>query len=197
VISGNVFAVFLSNPIAMIRFSLFLILIFFILSGSISKEKNSELLWDEGHKLEWQDFRGTINPKSRADAAATVSIRAMPYKKNRALHYHVDAVFIRDHSWCKSPSTDLLAHEQLHFDIAELYARKIRRKISDYKRLGIKDVKMYNKAIQEILTESNEADMRYDRETVHGAIAKRQTNWEEMVRLELQLLSPYKRSQIR
>jgi predicted secreted Zn-dependent protease len=78
-----------------------------------------------------------------------------------------------------------LTHERLHFDIAELYARLIRKKISELRNENINDIKVYNAAIEAILEESNDADTRYDLETLHGAIQKKQLLWEQKIKSQL------------
>ena len=143
--------------------------------------------------LTWQDFRGKPDSAAKGDAASRITIKARPYRKQNQLRYDVSTIFHRDKSWCKAPSATLLAQEQLHFDIAELYARKARKKISSLRRQGVRDVHVYNTAISRIFDESNKFDARYDRETVHGASMKKQAEWEHSMKIELMLLSCYSR----
>ena len=160
-------------------------LIFF--SASSPSGTENILMWDESALLTWQDFLGKPDPMAKGDAASKVSIRATPFKRGKQLYYDVNTVFHRSESWCKVPSAELLEHEQIHFDIAELYARKARKKISSLKRQGIRDVNVYNAAISRIFDESNLTDAKYDRETVHGVARKKQTEWEYSIRIELML----------
>jgi hypothetical protein len=161
--------------------------------GSKKKSTSSTdlLEWNSDYKLDWADFKGTANAYSDGDAATAIQIKAQPYYYKKTLYYNVEAYFIRHKSWSKNTSAALLAHEQLHFDIAELYARKVRKKISEYKQMGVKDVQDYNDAIRKILNESNGADLQYDQETVHGAISRKQAQWQKNVKEELNLLRNY------
>jgi len=109
------------------------------------------------------------------------------------VRYDVEAYFNRKKSWSRAKSPALLQHEQLHFDIAELYARKIREKISHMRSQGIRDIKQYNSAIKGLLHESNLTDQRYDLETLHGALSKKQAAWERMIREQLIGLKDYKK----
>lgn len=161
------------------------------ISASTSDRSGDDLIWNATAALTWNDFRAKPDLLAKGDAASKVSIRATPYRKQKQLHYNVQTVFHRNESWCKTPSDDLLQHEQLHFDIAELYARKARMQISSLKRKGVRDVKAYNAAIAELFAESNLFDARYDRETVHGASRKKQSEWEYNVRIELMLLNRF------
>lgn len=160
-------------------------------SASTSDRSGNDLVWDATTMLTWDDFQGKPDVTAKGDAASKVSIRATPYKKQTKLYYDVNTIFHRNQSWCKTPSVDLLRHEQIHFDIAELYARKARMAISSLKRKGVRDVKVYNAAISEIFEESNLFDAQYDHETVHGASRKKQTEWEYSVRIELMLLNRF------
>src|SRR5258708_7210019 len=89
--------------------------------------------WSSTDKLKWSDFRGSVPSigLSSSDKAACSSMpRPYPLQENDSTYtYNVKAVFYRYTSWAKVKDTTkyLLAHEQLHFDITELYARKMRK----------------------------------------------------------------------
>jgi predicted secreted Zn-dependent protease len=151
------------------------------------------LEWNEYYTLTWEDFQGQATEGSMGDAGTAVQIKATPYYVKDKVRYNVFAYFDRSKSWSRDQSTLLLAHEQLHFEIAELYARKIRQKIADLEKKGVNDVKTYNAAINAILNESNEVDQRYDVETLHGAMQKKQAQWQKTVKQELQSLKFYKK----
>lgn len=53
-------------------------------------------------------------------------------------------------------------------------------------------LKVYNREIQKILNESNLADQRYDAETLHGSMVKKQKEWVDKVKAELQSLKQFK-----
>ena len=166
-----------------------------IVSGWTSRSANTSYIhWDETRKLSWDDFRGVVNEGSHADAATAVHISANPFRHKKRLFYRVDAYFVPEKSWRRSTSESLLRHEQLHFDIAELYARKARKKISEYRQMGIRDIDEYNRAIAKILQESNRVDIEYDFNTLHGTLSDRQIAWEKTIAMELEILLPFSRS---
>lgn len=152
------------------------------------------LSWNEFYKLQWHDFEGLPGENSIGDAGAVVQIKAKPFLVKKEIKYDVVAIFNRRKSWARDQSPSLLAHEQLHFDIAELYARKIRKKIKELNRRGVNDIKTYNAAIHALLLESNHADEQYDLETLHGGMSGRQAAWLEKVKTELASLQAYKKS---
>jgi predicted secreted Zn-dependent protease len=163
-------------------------------SSNTSLTGKNIILWNEFYKLQWNDFQGEPQENSIGDAGAVVQIKAKPYKVKSRIFYTVEAVFNRKKSWARDQSQALLAHEQLHFDIAELYARKIRQKIKELSDRGVDDVKTFNAAIQQLLDESNEIDRQYDIETLHGAISKRQAAWTDKVKQGLRDLENYRKA---
>jgi hypothetical protein len=176
---------------------LFTILYLFIhlpLPGQTLATNGDNLLeWNEFYHLQWDDFRGKTTVQARGDAGTTVLIKVKPYRVGRVVMYDVHTYFNRAKSWCRDKSNSLLEHERLHFDLAELYARMIRKKIEELNSQGIKDVKIYNRAIDELLQKSNETDQRYDLETLHGALPKKQDSWEIYVKQQLMGLKDYKK----
>jgi hypothetical protein len=151
------------------------------------------LEWNEFYQLAWDDFQGQPTAESIGDAGTAVNIKAKPFYIKRRIMYDVDVYFNRKQSWARAKSDALLRHEQLHFDIAELYARKIRKRIVALQENGVSDIKIYNSAIKQILEESNDADRQYDLETLHGALTKKQLIWERRVKEQLQGLKDYKK----
>ena len=152
------------------------------------------LLWNEFYKLQWDDFQGEPDKNSLGDAGTAVQIKATPFLVKKQIRYDVDAFFNRKKSWARDRSPALLAHEQLHFDIAELYARKIRKKIRSLQERGVRDIKIYNAAIQELLLESNAVDEQYDLETLHGAMSRKQAAWSVRIKEQLAALKNYKKT---
>lgn len=151
--------------------------------------------WNEFYNLRWDDFQGRRAEGRFGDAGTAVQIKAKPYLVKKKVKYDVYVLFDKKKSWSSDTSDALLAHERLHFDIAELYARKVRKKISEMSDEQVNDVKKYNAAIQVILDESNDADQQYDRETLHGAFRKEQAAWQKKIKDELLALEDFKKPQ--
>jgi hypothetical protein len=160
---------------------------------TINPESKDVIVWNEYRLLTWDDFQGKRTEDAAGDAGTVVQIKAKPYMVKDEVRYDVSAVFIKNKSWADAHSKELLAHEQLHFDIAELYARKIRKLVAEYSKAGEDDVKMYNRAIQKLLHESNEVDIQYDLETLHGAMVSKQAEWRSSVKEQLAALAQYKK----
>ena len=152
--------------------------------------------WTAHYNLGWNDFQGKPGLEAIGDAGTAVAIKAKPYMVKNKISYHVRALFIKTKSWYRDQSPALLAHEQLHFDIAELYARKARKKIAEIALTHEADLKVYNTAVRKILDESNRVDIQYDLETLHGAMSDKQEEWEEKVNRQLKSLDAYSKQEV-
>lgn len=165
-----------------------------VLQAQIATSNHDLIEWNEYYKLRPEDFKGEPGEDAIGDAGTAVQIKAKPYTVGKKIMYDVYALFNKRKSWLNEQSAELLAHEQLHFDLAELYARKIRKKISELNSRNVQDVKVYNNAITELLNESNRADMLYDVETLHGSLNKKQAAWAKKIREEMEILERYKKT---
>ena len=89
--------------------------------------------WSNNLNLEWSDFKAKPNLNVVAFAQTTYKIEIFPNEvqvdeNNNIQNYeslHVNALFYTNESWVYKESDFLLKHEQLHFDIAGLFALKI------------------------------------------------------------------------
>lgn len=149
--------------------------------------------WSIRNKLKWSDFKGCVPAKeseSNVKAVCPHEIVVSPFREKGILNYRVKVIFLKNQAWTKDTSSYVLAHEQLHFDIAELYARRLRKSISEIaRRSGSLDE--YQKVIEELLLKENKAQEEYDRETAHGIYEKHQFEWAKKIIIELESLKEY------
>jgi hypothetical protein len=110
------------------------------------KEGSDRILWSSKRKLVWDDFRG-IPDTSRTISIASTSSK-IEITENFILNgipkYEVQCYFIRSESWTKVNDESTLSHEQLHFDIDELFTRKIRKAFDSLNAKKVKDYQIYN-----------------------------------------------------
>ncbi len=154
--------------------------------------------WNETYKLSWSDFEAA--PKVGIDAVAlTASGITFNYsstqseEKGNTYNTNVEAHFYPEKSWYKpnKATAYILSHEQLHFDIAELYARKFRQRISN--NTFTKDIASeLNKLYGIIDKELEQTQNKYDSETEHSINTTMQEKWSNYVKTELKKLSKYK-----
>jgi hypothetical protein len=153
--------------------------------------------WTENNKLSWADFKGAPNMSSPYKALTESTMTAEVSGKNTEAHISIKTFFDKSRSWVKEIKTDeLLAHEQLHFDITELWARKFRQKLKG-KTFSIKIFQRELKTIQSGIDKEDKAmQVEYDKETKHSEIAENQKKWEKNIKEELQKLNAFAETDI-
>lgn len=171
---------------------------FLILSGSnlsIAQEQE-KLAWENDRLLSWTDFKAA--PKENIPYSANTN-SGLSYSWNYStatgeaiLEHEVHSNFYPNLSWVKAIHNKeyLLAHEQLHFDITELHARKLRLKLDNYEigRTVRQDLKaIYNKVEAERVAMQN----LFDKETSHSENQSEEMRWREFIAKELDKLSEY------
>ncbi len=165
--------------------------LFFLGFLGFAQEIEEGVPWDANKRLTWADFKGKV-PPAAVPAATTASGISYTYSANLMHHeveldYEVTAYFYPNESWYKpSLANDtILSHEQLHFDIAELFARKMRNRLdrtsfSDNVKAEVREI------YQEILQELKEFQEAYDWETNFSRNVEKQLEWNAKIAEELQ-----------
>lgn len=162
------------------------------------------LCWQENRKLKWSDFqaktsalkKGTpLYTNSGAHAVPELTVKGLVDSTGRN-DFVVRPVFNQKLAWVRDSTLStatLLAHEQLHFDICELTARKLRARIAHVYQAGgdVFDPR-FTREIQRIMAEEDTLQDSYDQETAHGIHKEAQQKWQEQIRRALVNLSLYK-----
>lgn len=174
------------------------ILLIFLCFFCVQKDE-PVLSWDASYKLSWLDFKAKPNMNDGAVAITasgiTFGFSITQTDKNEVVSFTTDvhAHFYPEASWYKIERADnhILGHEQLHFDITELYARKFRYQIS---QLDISNSirKQLKKTHNTINTELSQMQTKYDNETDYSRNFESQAKWDVFVNAELDKYSKYK-----
>ena len=95
---------------------------------NFGQDKNEELIdWNATNRLTWNDYKGNPDPNSGA-AATTTSYLGIEYNfKNNTVTYKIVCRFSKNKSWGMYKTDHILGHEQGHFDITEISARKLNK----------------------------------------------------------------------
>ncbi len=150
-----------------------------------AQRTQTQVEWSETDKLHWSDFNGKAKKNHGPDALTHV---VMGYEFETLGFNHfvfkLNMTFERNKSWVKSDHKNarLLAHEQLHFDIHEIYARKFmmyahQEGAFDDGDFSKKLERVFNKTFRE-LKKMQEA---YDHETNHSRNREAQAVWDKKV----------------
>ena len=149
----------------------------------------------------WSMFKGKINPHQVATLGkntGAVTVSSLTYKTSvlgKLALIKVSALFLPFESWTRYPklenADEALLHEKRHFDICEIFARKLRQAIImnhfSKSRFSTSMETLFNKITQEYQLEQE----KYDRETQHSLDPVQQQRWSKMIDAELSTLSAY------
>ena len=179
---------------------LLLTILLSITSVLFSQEDTLGVEWQQDYRLTWSDFKGKEDKSQKLSALSKIAI---PYNYSSDgevdLTINLATVFVKDESWYKVGKENdvLLAHEQLHFDIAEVHRRLIVKAILNGKFTSDN----YANELREIITEIWDNDYRamqdlYDKETNYARLFKSQIKWNKTVAKKLLELEQYKMNTI-
>ncbi len=177
--------------------SLFCFCLLFSLIGfcSISLYQNPTIdfyTWSQKGKLNWSDFKGTPDYKSPEIAITASSVEFSYYTKGTVIGWQVIAKYFPDRSWIKKDkqSPYVLQHEQVHFDITELYARLFRKRLKESVKTS-NDILMLKSIGKDILRDWQKTQDLYDKETNHSINEQKQAEWNKKVFDQLQALKDF------
>lgn len=164
----------------------------FVLFSQNAPFKQDSITWDINYKLKWSDFTGNEDASSSWMAGCAASIYVKGFRENGLPNFSVNNSFIKNEAWTKdTTSVKMLRHEQLHFDIAEVFTRKIRKAVDSLRQKDVKAVAVYSEKIQKLLKMRNETDNLYDEQTSHGINDNAQFDWSRKILKELEALNAY------
>jgi len=175
------------------------LLILLVVFGSQHCSYAQNIPWQSSWPLTWDDFKAKKKTTKRKRSAATTCSRiyyTYNYDSAGRANVKVESLIIPERSWKKNSrlKPNLLKHEQVHFDITELYARKLRKAYGRYLSkhpsnsglsagLGvIYDRKHY---------QWRRCEHKYDRRTRHSRNKPVQQEWNDKVADQLHELSEY------
>lgn len=147
--------------------------------------------WITERKLAWNDFEST--PEKNTDAVASTSTSlGISYKVlDNQLTYHISCNFSKDKSWVLLKTDYILAHEQGHFDITEVFARKLNKELSEYQFNPESFKQDISNIYQSVVDEKESYQEAYDGETDHSRHKKIQMEWLDKIQQMLTETEPY------
>ncbi len=175
-----------------------------ILAFTASADTLDLIPWSAGSPLSWDLFRGIPPPNAaRLSEAAAIDMRIewhvryvlRPSEAGSGWVGTVEGVTVTNTmdptlSWVllSRASDRILRHEQAHFDLNEVYRRRLETELAglsarsdtvERARAALEE-KIHSVA-EEILDRLSAMQERYDDETKHGTDAEAQEGWEEMI----------------
>ena len=117
-------------------------------------------------------------------------------------YYNISALFSIHDSWMMVRSKDILEHEQIHFDIFELYARRMRKLFMEILKQHFADNAVSDistnimPAIEQLYQQLNEKQLDFDRETMaltaaNASLQQINTSWHDQLHKEIDSLAAF------
>jgi hypothetical protein len=151
--------------------------------------------WSSFEKLKWKDFKGKV-PKGFNHSAGSAFFYDYDEKLvDDSMEIEMDNYFMIYSSFVLhgSRSDYLLNHEQRHFDIEEIYVRKLREYISKWNGNTKSNYNLYLLAgMNKIYGDSTEFD--YDMQTNHGLNRDEQSLWNNKIDSMLKKYEDFKKN---
>lgn len=168
-----------------------LLILMMLFQTGIAQAQEGILPWSYERLLVWSDFVGQPDEPESIYAAATyagLSLDVTDVSFSGRVSFKVRAVFDSHRSWVNTARLDdaLLAHEQLHFDIAEVYARRLERKLNAM-QLKVRDKEVAKKLLAQYNTAQMQEQKRFDKECVHGLNREHEHKWRSKIDRELRI----------
>jgi predicted secreted Zn-dependent protease len=157
-----------------------------LISPFIGHTQDEEFIeWSPAKRLSWEDY--LAKPASSSDAAAITSTAlGLEYHvRNNVLTYKITCRFSKTRSWGKYKTDYILLHEQGHFDITEIYARKLDEAIRDYNFNPKKFKTDLDQIYKDIMEEKEDVQNQYDLETDFSRNQEKQADWIKKIQKEL------------
>jgi len=159
---------------------------------TIAQDTNEELVnWNPEKRLDWNDYKSRPDVRSEA-AASTATYLGVNYSiTSSSFNFKIICSFSKNKSWGRYKTDYILSHEQGHFDITEIFARKLNKKIKEYKFDRTSYKTDLQKIYQDILEEKEEFQNQYDDETDYSRNKEKQAEWLKKIEKILEELKQF------
>ena len=154
-------------------------------------QTNNLIPWSASRKLAWSDFKGTPDSHSPNAALTSSNINIEFGYDDDRFQYAIKCNFDKNRSWVRIKNNEVLAHEQGHFDIAEIYARKLNRIMKAYRfnaKTASTDV---NLLYENTMKQHRQVQTQYDHETDYSRNKQKQEEWLKKIADDLKGLEEF------
>ena len=154
--------------------------------------------WSADRRLAWDDYRAQPDLSSPASAMTVYAVAFNDGCTDDKYWQTVSLEFLPDKSWVKfealyQRNPRVLAHEQSHFDLAEVHVRRIRRAVLSLAQPCDMGHEARDRIAQKIVQADRDDQKRYDQETAFGVDSGKQAEWTRRIDRELAALASYAR----
>lgn len=159
------------------------------------------ITWAADRPLTWKDFRGTPPVEPGDEGARTAySLFYGARCTGKRFEFRVLAAVLPRLSWVtpnvlKNPALNArsLRHEQTHFNLSEVHARRMRKYFAELEQPCNNDEAQLNAMAQRLVRAEGTAQASYDQETNYGRTPAKQADWEKETLRQIESLVVYAR----
>jgi len=141
--------------------------------------------WHESRRLTWDDFKAEPLQIGNTAAMTTTHLGFSYNVVNGKATYKIDCRFEKKRSWGLVKNDWILKHEQGHFDIAEIFARKLNKSVSEYQFNKTSFRKDLDGIYKSVVDEKENFQQQYDDETDYSRNKTKQEEWLKKIGSEL------------
>lgn len=163
----------------------------FILLYVSGIQTNDLIPWSASRKLTWEDFKGNPDPRSPNAALTSSNINIEFGYDESGFTYSIKCNFDKKRSWVRIRNNEVLLHEQGHFDIAEIHARKLNKVMKAYRFNAKTAANDLNNLYEKVMNEHTQAQTLYDKETDYSRHKTKQEEWLKRIAAEMKSLQEY------
>ena len=161
------------------------------------KDFETKITWSADRKLTWADFKGKPDTENYPTALALTNsgfgFEPSSFNLFKSGDLFIQATMNTYDSWVLPEGRNdyVLRHEQIHFDITEIYSRKLRKIFQD-NNITPADYNRAKEIFEITFAECQQFQDRYDADTQKGKKEETQKKWEAIVEIELAKYDAYK-----
>ncbi|MBU2938763.1 hypothetical protein KO494_04325 [Lacinutrix sp. C3R15] len=155
--------------------------------------------WSSEHKLTIDDFKIKISDDNNdavySQFMISHAIGGFDFMK-RNLNQKIENIFLGNASWIDTTKVaeiqKQIDFQQMQFDLAEIHARKFRKRALENKKKIAKGFDIISQINNEIMTEFSESRLELIKETEGGQNEKKIEEWKEKIANELKVLYEFR-----
>lgn len=164
-----------------------------------SGENNTKTIsWNKYRKLKPDDFQARKTRSNKGTAATTASGFGFNITNNNGdISGSIFVKFYMGDSWWNPDNNSsrrrqlILEHEQVHFDICEIFGRKLYKEILNLKSKNQLNSRNLDKLHRKLEKEYHQYQDKYDDDTDHSLNQNAQQRWNSMIKKELKKLEKF------
>lgn len=161
------------------------------------KDEN-RIAWSPDYKLSWSDFKAKSRvgnsyvASTNSGLSFKYSFKVVNGQATPDYTFEVTSYFYPDQSWFipEEVNPRVLRHEQTHFDITELHARILRKRVSEFE-FSSKIKKEFDALYDLVEQERRDMQAQFDLETDHSTIVLKEAAWEQKIAELLSQFEPW------